>query len=60
MIIEESRSWNLCPVCGLPSRNADLTCSKHIVITYDSTGRVVSWQDVEFLTPQLRYETKAN
>ena len=45
-----TKSFNICPVCGLCSGNTSLVC-KHHSITYDSQGKVVNSSDVKKFYP---------
>ncbi len=38
----------LCPICGMESKTTSVVCSKHVSITYDGKGKVISWQDYDW------------
>ncbi len=46
-IIEVTESYNLCPVCGLPSRTTSTVCPHHIIVWYDSKGKIIDHRDIE-------------
>jgi hypothetical protein len=42
----------LCPICGMQSNTTSAICPKHISITYDSNGKVIAWQDIDWKITQ--------
>jgi len=40
----------LCPICGMESKSTSVICPKHTSITYDKDGKVISWNDYDFIT----------
>ena len=45
-IVEVEYSFNLCPVCGLPSNSTSIICPTHVVITINSKGEIIDYADI--------------
>ena len=45
--------YHLCPVCGEQSQLTSRLCGKHMSVTYDSYGNVLSYADWVLLRPQV-------
>lgn len=47
-IIEVEKSYNLCPICGLPSGGTCVMCSSHHSFVYDSQGKLIWCNDLGY------------